>query len=288
MTLVSIKNELIKAREARYAVPLFDVFEQQGMDGTLDALIKRRAPTIIGLYSSYTQLPNIRALVAYIRSRAEETDVPVAIMLDHGASPENCLQMIEYGITDVMYDGSKLPLEENIANTKKVVAAAHAAGVAVEAELGHVGMGDQYESFGSQRVGFTNPDVVEYFVKETGIDFLAIAFGNAHGFYKGKPQLDLDLVAAIRERVSVPLVMHGGTGLTDEQFRGAIAAGICKINFATSILNGAVENMKATAMNINPSGTADANMFALLYGVREAYCSWTSQLYDVFGTTNRA
>src|SRR5512133_1882112 len=187
MPLVSIKQQLIQAREARYAVPLIDVFEMQGMDGTLDALIAKRAPTIIGISSPHATKPNGPALAAYFRCRAEQTDVPVSIMLDHGASVEQCLEVIEYGYTDVMYDGSKLPIEENIANTRKVVAAAHARGVAVEAELGHVGMGDTYDTFGGQRSGFTDPAVVEYFVNETGVDFLAIAFGNAHGFYKGEP-----------------------------------------------------------------------------------------------------
>jgi fructose-bisphosphate aldolase class II len=203
-------------------------------------------------------------------------------MLDHGASVEMCQRVLSYGFTDVMYDGSKLPLEENIANTRKVVEAAHRAGAGVEAELGHVGQGSNYDEFGGQRMGFTDPDVVELFVRETGVDFLALAFGNAHGLYKGKPRLDLDLVAEIRRRVSVPLVMHGGTGTSDEQFRGAIAAGISKINFATSILNTAAENMKFAA------NTADASMFSLVEGIRTAYAHWGAHLYDVFGTTGRA
>ena len=120
-------------------------------------------------------------------------------------------------------------------------------GVAVEAELGHVGFGDQYESEGGKGIGFTDPANVQRFVEATGVDFLAIAFGNAHGLYKGEPHLDLDLVAEIRRRVDLPLVMHGGTGLSDEQFRGAIAAGISKINFATSIVNASAENMRQAA-----------------------------------------
>ncbi|MCL4394298.1 MAG: class II fructose-bisphosphate aldolase [Chloroflexi bacterium] len=279
---MSIKNELAKARRERYAVPLYDVFEMQGMEGVMDALADKRAPTIIGIYSPYAALPNCRALAAYVRCRAEETDVPVSLMLDHGASVEQCLQMLSYGFTDVMFDGSKLPLEENIAQTRRVVEAAHAAGAGVEAELGHVGMGDQYESLGGKRIGFTDPKSAGRFVEETGVDFLAIAFGNAHGLYKGEPRLDLELVAEIRQRVNVPLVMHGGTGLSDEQFHGAIAAGISKINFATSIMNAAADNMRQAAAN--PA----ASMFDIHAGIRTAYSQWCGRLYDVFGTTGQA
>ena len=190
--------------------------------------------------------------------------------------------MLRYGFTDVMYDGSKLPIEENIANTRRVVEAAHSRGVGVEAELGHVGMGDDYDIFGSQRKGFTNPDTVERSVAETGVDFLAIAFGNAHGLYKGEPQLDLDLVAKIRRRVDIPLVMHGGTGLSDDQFRDAIAAGISKINFFTSIQVTATQNMRAACAQ--PS----ANMLQIYEGIRPAYVQWCTHLYKVFGAAGRA
>ena len=143
-------------------------------------------------------------------------------------------------------------------------------------------MGDQYDAFGGKRMGFTDPGIVASFVQESGVDFLAIAFGNAHGLYKGTPCLDLDLVADIRKRVNVPLVMHGGTGISDEQFRSAIAAGICKINFATSILNSSVENMRRTAAD------PQATMFDFSSGIRSAYYQWGTHLYDVYGTSNQA
>lgn len=281
MTLVSIKNDLIKARSERYAIPLFNVYEQQGIEGVMDGLVEKRAPTIMGVYSPFVDMPHSRALAEYIRCRAQDTDVPVSLMLDHGASVELCLKALSLGFTDVMYDGSQLPIEENIVNTKKIVKAAHDLGAGVEAELGHVGMGDQYDSFGGQRKGFTDPEAVEYFVKETGVDFLAIAFGNAHGLYKGTPQLDFDLVADIRSRVEIPIVMHGGTGISNEQFRKAIAAGISKINFATSILNTATDHMRAAAQE------PKANFFQFCDGIRSAYQKWSTELYEVFGTAGR-
>ena len=282
MTAVSIKAELLKAQKGEYAIPLFDVFDMFGVEGVMEALTIKRAPTIIAIYSPFATRTNSKAFAAYILTRAADTDVPVTLMLDHGVSVEACLQALEYGFTDVMYDGSSLPVDENIANTRKVVEAAHSCGVTVEAELGHVGVGADYEIEGKVRSWFTNPDTVEYFIHETGVDYLAIAFGNAHGLYKGKPQLDFDLVREVRSRVSVPLVMHGGTGLSDEQFQGAIAAGISKINFATSIINTSVENMKKAAND------EKASLFSITDGIKAAYSSWCSRLYDVFGTTGKA
>ena len=281
MTLVSIRSQMFKARQARYAIPLWDVFDLQGMEGIMDALTARRAPTIIAIYSQYISQPNARAFAAYIRQRAADTDLPVSLMLDHGSSVEQCLQALDFGFTDVMYDGSSLPIAENIANTRQVVAAARPYGAAVEAELGHVGLGDDYDQFGGQRHGFTDPALVEDFVAATGVDFLAIAFGNAHGLYKGQPCLDLDLVKEVCSRVSTPLVMHGGTGLSDEQFRAAISAGICKINYATAILNRSVSNMRAA---ISDPG---ASIFTVIDGIRSAYREECSRLYEVFGAANQ-
>jgi fructose-bisphosphate aldolase, class II len=282
MTAVSIKNELIKAQKGGYAVPLFDVFDTFGVDGVMDALIAKRAPTIMAVYSPYATRYNSKAFAAYVLSRIAETDVPVTLMLDHGVSVEACVLALDNGFTDIMYDGSSLPLDVNIANSRKVVEIAHARGVPVEAELGHVGLGTDNETTHRNRIGFTDPDMVELFVKETGVDYLAIAFGNAHGLYKGEPRLDLDLVKEIRQRVSIPLVMHGGTGLSNEQFHGAISAGISKINFATSILNSSVDNMRKAC------GESSASIFSITDGIHAAYRDWCSRLYDVFGTSGKA
>ena len=282
MTAVSIKAELIKAQKGGYAVPLFDVFDTFAVDGLMEAMIASRAPTIVAVYSPFAQKANSRAFAAYILARLADTDIPATLMLDHGVSVDACLQALDYGFTDVMYDGSSLPLDENIANTLRVVQAAHACGVTAEAELGHVGLGTDYENPGVVKAGFTDPAIVETFVKETGVDYLAIAFGNAHGLYKGEPKLDLNLVSEIHSRVSNPLVMHGGTGISDEQFRAAIKAGICKINFATSIINTSVENMKKAAAD------PKASLFSIPEGITASYRDWCTRLYGVFGTAGKA
>ncbi|MGB9596568.1 MAG: class II fructose-bisphosphate aldolase, partial [Candidatus Poribacteria bacterium] len=200
----------------------------------------------------------------------------------HGASFEQCIKAISYGFTDVMYDGSRLPLEENIKNTKDVVRAAHAVGVYVEAELGHVGRGSEYQSFGALRKGFTDPDTVELFVKETNVDFLAIAIGTAHGLYQGDPQLDLDLLKEIRSCIDVPLVLHGGSGCTEEQFRSAIRSGISKINIATDLFMTAGKKLVEVAKGENPS------YFSMCNSATEAFRDRCMYYVDLFGATGKA
>jgi fructose-bisphosphate aldolase class II len=282
MSLVSILDELKKAQSGGYALPCFDTFEMQGTLGIVDALETKRAPGMIGLYSGMFDRPHPRAFTDYVRVLAEEATVPVSIILDHGASFEHCIKALHAGFTDVMYDGSKLPFEENVATTKKVVQAAHAVGAAVEAELGHVGVGRTYQEFGAQGKGFTEPDMVVKFVEETGVDFLAVAIGTAHGLYDGDPMLALDLLAEIRTQVDIPLVLHGGSGLSDDQFRAAVAGGIQKVNIFTNL---AVESKRRMIENAQAE---NASLFSLTAQIREAFRDECERLLDVFGTTGKA
>jgi len=282
MPLVSILNELKKAQAGGYAVPCFDTFEMHGTMGIFDAIEAKRAPVMVGLYTRMFDQPNPRALTDYIRALADEATVPVSIILDHGASFEHCIKALHVGFTDVMYDGSRLPFEENVATTKKVVEAAHAVGAAVEAELGHVGTGSTYREFGAQGKGFTDPGAVERFVEETGVDFLAVAIGTAHGLYDGEVNLALDLLADIRGRVDIPLVLHGGSGLSDDQFRAAVAGGIQKINIFTNL---AVESTRRMLENARAE---NASLRTMVTQIREAFRDECMRLLDVFGTTGKA
>jgi len=282
MPLASLTAELKRAQRERYAVPLFDACDTQSAEGMLSAAEEKRAPLIVGVYAGVMDQPNARALAAYLRVRAEEAAVPVSLMLDHGSSVQQCLTAVSFGFTDVMYDGSRLPLEENLANTRAVVEAAHASGVCVEAELGHVGRGSEYQSFGGLRKGFTDPDAVERFVAETGVDFLAVAIGTAHGVYQGEPRLDLELLRAIRARVELPLALHGGTGCSAEQFRDAIAAGIAKINVATELFQTAAHRMSATAK------AEGASYFAFTRAATEAFRERCGYYLELFGASGKA
>lgn len=282
MPLVSILEELKRAQEGGYALPCFDTFEMLGTDGIFAALEEKRSPALVALYAGTVDGPNGRACAAYIRAMAESATVPVSLMLDHGASFEQCMKALSYGFTDVMYDGSKLPLDENIGNTRLIVRAAHAMGAGVEAELGHVGRGAEYQSHGAQRKGFTDPNVAERFVCETGTDLLAVAIGTAHGMYNGEPCLDFDLLRDIGQRVDIPLVLHGGSGLSDEQFRSSVAEGISKINIFTDL------GLTAAARMVEAAKAEGASYFSIADAVRRAFHERVARFLDVFGSSGKA
>ncbi len=282
MPLVSMVGELKKAQAGKYAVPLFNTFEMMGFEGTLRAMEDCNGPGIMGIVPQTMDRPNTPAFIQYIRKRAEVSSVPVSIILDHGTSFEQCMQILSYGATDVMFDGGKLPLEENIAVTRMVVRAAHAMGAGVEAELGFVGQGSDYDNPDVVRQGFTKPEEAAGFVEATGVDSLAVAIGSAHGVYKGKPELALDLLADIRKQVDVPLVLHGGSGISDDQFRAAIAEGIGKINIFTDLGLAAREKMMSAAQ------AEDANYFSIGGAARAAFLERCKHFMDVFGATGKA
>ncbi len=282
MPLMSIQQELERAQRDGYAVPLFDTFDSHSTDGMFQAIEQKQAPAIVALYAHVIEQPNARALAAYIRARAEDTALPVSLMLDHGSSVEQCMKAIEYGFTDVMYDGSKLPLKENIANTQAVVKAAYAQGMCVEAELGHVGHGSEYQDFGGQRKGFTDPDTVKMFLAETGVDFLAVAIGTAHGVYDGEPRIDLELLRHIKSHVEIPLVLHGGSGCSEDQFRAVIAAGVAKINVATDLF------MTTGKRLVGAANVPDASYFSIGKASIESFQERCEYYLDLFGTSSKA
>jgi fructose-bisphosphate aldolase class II len=283
MPLVSIGQELRRAQQGHYAVPLFDVFDMQSAEGVFKAIKEKHAPVIVAMHSRTMGEPNARALAAYIRQRAAEADTPVSLMLDHGNGYEQCIQAISYGFSDVMFDGSKLSYEENMAATKAVARAAHAAGLCAEAELGRVGHGSEYQTFGAQGKGFTDPASVEKFVGETGVDFLAIAIGNAHGLYVGEPNLDISLLRQIRARVDAPLVLHGGTGISEAQFRAAIAAGVTKINVSTDLYVTTTQRLFEAIKNGKKGYFIDLLPLAI-ESFRERCCYYL----DLFGASGKA
>lgn len=277
MPLVSILPHLAEARARRSAVALFDTFDQSSAEGLFQAIEERGRPTIIGIYAPRIDKPNARPFVGLTLAMAQEASVPVSVMLDHGQSVPQCLKALEMGFSDVMYDGAKLPMDENIANTRQVIQAARECRAGVEAELGVVGSGREYDQFGGKRLGFTEPETAETFWHATGCDILAVAIGNAHGLYKGKPCLDLDLLGAIRARVAAPLALHGGTGLSDDQFRAAIRHGISKINVFTDMSVTAGRNLSTLAA----AGKAD--YLSALATIRDTFRERALHYLDVFG-----
>ena len=220
------------AREGRYAVPAFNAENMEMVQAIVSAAESVRSPVMI-----QTTMPTVKYLgedmaVAMVKTAADRATVPVALHLDHCTSFDAVMRALWAGYTSVMFDGSKMPFEENVALTRKVVDAARPMGVTVEAELGTVG---GKEDNVSASIIYTEPEEAEEFVEKTGVDILAIAIGTAHGFYKGEPKLDFDRIDTIRRRINTPLVLHGGSGIPTESVKRAISLGMSKVNFATEL-----------------------------------------------------
>jgi len=237
MPLVRSKELLIDAQKNHYAVGAFNVENMEMIQAVVAAAEAENAPVILQTTPSTLKYADTSLYAAMAKVVAEKTFVPVAIHLDHGNSLQLCQQATKYGYTSLMIDGSKLPLEENIELTKKVVdmAKIYNACPSVEAELGKLGGKEDDVEVKDGEDSCTDPMEAVQFVEKTGVDSLAVAIGTAHGFYKGTPKLEFERLSKIRDVVSVPLVLHGSSGIPDEDIIKAISLGICKVNFATEL-----------------------------------------------------
>ena len=245
MSLVTLKEILAPANEKNYAVAAFDTMDFTLTEGIIEAAEQTGLPVILMLPGFAFDRQEADAFLDFNLSRIKKAKAPICYHLDHGASIEECYRAIHAGCSSVMFDGSKLPLEENIEKTRQVVKVAHACGVSVEAEIGHVAAPEgSVEGSVAKEDLFTRPEDAVTFVEATGIDALAIAFGTVHGVYKGKPNLDFERLASIKSMVDVPLVMHGGSGLPESDFRKAVAGGINKINFFTGMSLETIASMR--------------------------------------------
>ncbi|WP_024293439.1 ketose-bisphosphate aldolase [Lacrimispora indolis] len=233
--LLNMKELLAAANENNFAVPAFNISSYAMFNGIMEASEEEHAPVIISIHPD--ELSHIGTdVIQAIRQRAYKTKIPVCIHLDHGASFEQIMVAIQAGYTSVMIDGSSLPFEENIAVCQKVCEAAHGADVSVEGELGTIGTTDSSETE-NQVIIYTKPDDAAKFVEETGVDTLAIAIGTCHGLYPAgmKPELKLDLLKEIKSKVSIPLVLHGGSNNPDKEIGESVTLGVNKINISSDI-----------------------------------------------------
>lgn len=237
MPLVRSKELLMDAQKNHYAIGAFNVENMEMMQAVIAAAEAENTPVILQTTPSTLKYADTSLYCAMAKVMAENTFVPVAIHLDHGSSAELCEKAAKDGYTSLMIDGSKLPLEQNISLTKKVVEMAKTYSVcpSVEAELGKLGGKEDDVEVKDGEDTCTDPKEAIQFVERTGIDSLAVAIGTAHGFYKGTPKLEFERLAQIRNNVSVPLVLHGSSGISDEDVIKAISLGICKVNFATEL-----------------------------------------------------
>jgi fructose-bisphosphate aldolase class II len=250
MALVNMKEMLEKAKERGYAVGNFDVLSSEMLRGVLLAAEEARAPVILAYGEVFEPVCPMRAFAPMLRAAAEEASVPVVIHLDHSRSVEYIKKALDNGFTSVMIDSSDKPFQENIEITKAVVELCKPFSVSVESELGHVGGLEGY-SYGTEgqdaEEGLTRVSEAVEFAGATGIDALAVAIGTVHGVYRSKPRLNLKRLMELKEAVATPLVMHGGSGLSDDDFRSAIRFGITKTNIFTDLTLAAMKSMEKSA-----------------------------------------
>ena len=234
--LTTGKAILDVANEHNFAVPAFNISDYAMFNGIVDISEEKNAPLILGIHPDEVRHVGADMIFA-VTQRAHRSSVPIAIHWDHGANYKEILTAIRIGFTSVMIDGSMLPFEDNVALSKKVADTAHAVGLSVEAELGTIGKTDGEAEDGSDAIIYTNPEDAVTFVQATGVDSLAVAIGTYHGIYPKtlKPELKLDLLKEIKERVKIPLVLHGGSNNPDDEIAQAVKLGINKINISSDI-----------------------------------------------------
>ena len=241
--LVTLKELLDQAKEEKKAVGAFNGTTLEAIRGIIQAAEELDTPVILQHAQSHDDMIDLEEIGPVMLYYAKRAKVPVALHLDHGSTLERCVQAPRLGFTSVMYDASAKSFEENVEETKEIVKIAHAVGASVEAELGHIftsevvhgegGDSDSKDDYENLDDIYTDPQVAKEFVEKTGVDCLAVAFGTTHGVYLTEPKLDLPRVARIRDAANVPLVMHGGSGVSDEDYKVAIENGICKVNYYT-------------------------------------------------------
>ena len=234
MSLVTTKQLLLDAQKGGYAIGAFNVENMEMVQAVVGAAEELKSPVILQTTPSTVKYADLEYFYANVKTAAKKATVPVVIHLDHGNSFDLAMQALRTGYTSIMIDGSHDSFEENIAVSKAVVDACHPSGVAVEAELGKVG-GKEDDLDGGDNNPYTNPQEAVIFVERTGIDSLAVAIGTAHGVYQGIPKVDVERLSKIKEVVSIPLVLHGTSGVPDETVKECIKRGICKVNYATDL-----------------------------------------------------
>ena len=245
MGLVDLKTVLQPAYEGKYAIGAFNVVNIDFLEAIINAAEVKNTPVILNTAEVHMQYLDIDLIAAAVKEAAKRTKLDIVWHLDHGLSYESTARAIRSGFSSVMFDGSHLSFEENIRQTKEIVRMSHAAGVTVEAELGAVGGSEEGDLISiASKALYTNVEQAKIFVEETNIDALAVAIGNSHGKYKGDPVLDFNLLADLKKVTGIPLVLHGGSGISTEGFHKAIDLGISKINFFTGMSQVVLKSLK--------------------------------------------
>lgn len=284
MSLVSMAQLLLDAQQGQYAVGAFNCNNMEIVQAIVSAAEAEKSPVIVQASQGAIKYAGIEYIAAMTRLAAEQASVPVALHLDHGTSFAQIMSCVRNSFTSVMIDGSKLPLEENIALTNKVIEAVRPLGISVEAELGKIGGTEDDITVSEKEALFTDPAEAEYFADKTKVDALAIAIGTAHGQYKGVPELDFQRLTEIRRRVSVPIVLHGSSGVPDEAIQKAISLGVCKVNIDTNIR----EAFVAAARKVMADHPQEIDPRKMLGPAKEATVAIIREKIRLFGSSGKA
>lgn len=284
MALVSGREILAAAAKGNYAVGAFNCNNMEIVQAIVAAAEEERAPVIIQASQGAIKYAGLEYIVGLVTTAAARATVPICLHLDHGTDFQQVVRCVAQGFSSVMFDGSQLPLEENIALSKKIVEIAQSVGVTTEAELGKIAGVEDEVQVAEKEAMFTDPAEARYFVEETGVDSLAIAIGTAHGPYKFKPQLDFERLVAIRQVVDVPLVLHGSSGVPDAALQKAISLGISKVNIDTNIRQAFVQGLRQ-AMEADPQ---EIDPRKLLGPARAAMTEIIREKIRLFGSAGKA
>ena len=231
--LVNLNEVLKKAQKEKYAVGLFNTTDTDMLQAVIEAAEESNSPVILGTAEVLLPYGELKLIAPSVIAAAKRASVPVVVHYDHGLTFERCLEALQLGFSSVMFDGSAKPYGQNIEETKEIVKIAHAFGASVEGEIGHVGEAAQGDE--SLENMYTTVAEAKEYLENTGVDALAVAIGSAHGVYKKKPKLNIERLKEIADAVSVPLVLHGGSGLSDDDFKNTIREGIAKVNIFTDL-----------------------------------------------------
>ncbi|MDD2355877.1 MAG: class II fructose-bisphosphate aldolase [Lachnospiraceae bacterium] len=233
--LVNMNDVLIPAKNGKYGVGFFNAVNVEMARAVIETAEELNSPVMVGTAEVLLPVMELERVAEYLIPMAEKATVPVCVHYDHGLTFERCMQALNLGFSSIMYDCSTDPYEENISKVAEMVKICHAMGVTVEGELGHVGDNAGAGKLAHPSDYYTDPDTAVDFVTRTGVDSLAVAVGNAHGDYAFPPKLDFDRIDIISQKTDLPLVLHGGSGLSDDDFKKAVQIGISKINIFTDI-----------------------------------------------------
>lgn len=284
--LVNMNEVLYDAKKGRYAVGLFNAVNLELARGIIAAAEQTGSPVIMGTAEVLFPYGPLEEVSYYLLPMAKKAKVPVVIHLDHGLKKETCLKALELGFTSIMYDCSTDSYDENVRKVKEMADIAHSFGATIEGELGHVGDNEGSAEGNSHLADpsnfFTDPKMAKDYVQKTGVDALAIAVGNAHGAYKLPPKLDFDRIRTIAKTVDVPLVLHGGSGLTDNDFKKAIQEGISKVNIFTDI------NVAAVKAQLSQFTDMNKGIIDLIPAAVEAIKQETMKKMQLFGSVEKA